>query len=709
MMRRIGNSRHAVPLLILVILTLLYWAKVLFTGQVLLPGNMLAGFAPFGSHPNAPWNILQWDSLSQYYPWRLYAARILHQGQIPLWNPYQFSGTPFVANLQSAVFYPLNMPFWIFDVRYAFGISAALHTLLAAFGTYFLAQRWKLSRPASLLAAIGFAFCGYLASWFVLPTLADTACWLPLLILLLEVTADAPDGKCWSRLALLSLALACAVLAGHVQIFLYIVAALILRALFFTKPFRALGLLILAGIWSFALAALQILPTLELAKLGHRAGGAGTVEAWNQFIAPRALQWSDLPSLFVPQWPFLSFNENFAYTGIIICLLAIIGIVMVIKRRSRQGGFAAALAVFGLLYALATPLAEVIFLYVPGIAQMGGPGRALLLWSFGAAMLAAFALDGLIKRENSKSTFDDTTNVIPADAGIQNVAITSEDNENQTLDSRVRGNDGIRAKSSFASATKSTFALSVIVLLAVIGELFWNGQSAHPASPASSIYPKTALIDWLQKNVSKGERILFLTPRNSWLPSEVLQQNGRNHPSGVLPPNGAMVYGLYDVNGYDSLSPKAYRDFLVKGEGADVSPPLNGNMILVNNMASKSLDALRVRYVVTTPPKVIRGSVVITGVNPFSEMVQSWSGDGCVIYSRNIDKKIPRRDGKDLYPGWKDGVYQPTTFRLGLFISLCAWFVVMMALGFVGGKVNEYQISPFSFAAESWRYSWDQD
>jgi hypothetical protein len=101
--------------------------------------------------------------------------------------------------------------------------------------------------------------------------------------------------------------------------------------------------------------------------------------------------------------------------------------------------------------------------------------------------------------------------------------------------------------------------------------------------------------------------------------------------------------------------------------------------------------------------------VVITGVNPFSEMVQSWSGDGCVIYSRNIDKKIPRRDGKDLYPGWKDGVYQPTTFRLGLFISLCAWFVVMMALGFVGGKVNEYQISPFSFAAESWRYSWDQD
>lgn len=642
------------PLLILVILTLLYWSKVLFTGEVLLPGNMLAGFAPFGGHANAPWNILQWDSLGQYYPWRFFAARMLHQGQIPLWNPYQFSGAPFVANLQSAVFYPLNLPFWIFDVRYAFGISAALHTLLAAFGTYFLAQRWKISRPASLLAAIGFGFCGYLAAWFVLPTLADTACWLPLLILLLELTAEKRTPSVSERafsfnnqfllLAVFSLALACAVLAGHVQIFLYIIAALILRALFLTKPFRALGLLILAGIWSFALAALQILPTLELAKLGHRAGGAGTVEAWQNFIAPRALQWGDLPSLLVPQWPFLSFNENFAYVGIIISLLAIIGIGLAIKRRSRQGGFVAVLAIFGLLYALATPLAEVIFLYVPGVAQMGGPGRALLLWSFGAAMLAAFALDGWIKYESRKSTFKKTT--------------------------------------------KSTFALSAIILLIVCAELFWNGQSAHPTSPASSIYPKTALTDWLQKNVPPDERVAFDIPRENglhenWLPSEMLQQSGGNHPIGVLPPNGAMVYSLRDINGYDSLSPKAYREFLLQGAGADVSPMLNGNMILFGSDSSSGMDALRVGFIVAlgeSSARVYQSQKLV--LDPV------WQGDGCTVYRRTINKKIPRRDGKDFYPGWKDGVYQPATFRLGLFISLCAWFAVAFVLAFATGMVK---------------------
>jgi len=647
---RFWSTRHGIPGLLLVLLNLIYWSKVLlsgiFAGNVYLPGKMLAGFAPFGGRADAPWNILQWDALGQYYPWRHFAAQQLQQGVVPLWNPYQFSGAPFVANLQSAVFYPLNLPFWIFNTAYAFAIAAALHTLLATFGTYFLAQRWKMSRPASILAAVGFGFCGYLATWFTLPTLADTACWLPLLLLLLEATAEAPQEKKVWRLALLSLALACAVLAGHVQIFLYIVAALILRALFLIKPLRALVLLMAAGIWSFALAALQIFPTLELAKLGHRSGGEATAQVWQQFIVPRALQWIDLPALFLPRWPSYSFNENFGYMGVALCLLAVAGIAVAIKARSREGGFVAVLAIFGLLYALATPLAEAIFLYVPGVAQMGGPGRALLLWSFGVAMLAALALDAFIKRELQQ-------NII---AG--------------------RG----------ALPGKSTFAVSIVVLVIALGELYGFAHMTQPIARASTIYPATALTDWLQKNVPADERVLLVTPRENgsrenWLPSEMLQQIGRNHPVGVLPPNGAMVYGLKDISGYDSLSPKAYREFLIKGEGKDVSPMLNGNMILVNGLAPAEMDALRVGFIVEESDSAVRVSesqkVLLDPV---------WQGDGCIVYRRTINKNVPRKDGKDFYPGWKEGVYQPTTFRFGLFVSLFAWLLVAVVGGFAAGQ-----------------------
>src|SRR4028119_379120 len=91
----VSTSPHAVPLLVLFALNLSFWIRVLVTGHVLLPGEFLRGFAPFGSDPQAPWNILQWDALGQYYPWRHFAAQQLRSGEIPIRNTAQFGGTPF--------------------------------------------------------------------------------------------------------------------------------------------------------------------------------------------------------------------------------------------------------------------------------------------------------------------------------------------------------------------------------------------------------------------------------------------------------------------------------------------------------------------------------------------------------------------------------------------------------------------------------------
>jgi hypothetical protein len=606
-------SRHRVPLLILAALTLLYWGRVLLTGETLLPGAMLRGFAPFSADPQAPWRILQWDALGQYYPWRAFAARQLHAGVLPLWNPHQFAGAPFVANLQSAVFYPLNFPFWLLDTTYAFGVSAAIHTLLAAAGTYFLAQRRRLSRAASLLAAIAFGFCGYLAAWALLPTLANTASWLPLLLLLLEGASAPKDNSPHSAFrvphsAFLALALACALLAGHAQVFVYLVLALLLRALFLPQRKRAAGVLCFALPLSAALGAIQILPTLELTRLGHRAAqGGASAGGWAE-IGKRALQVSELPSLLFPGWPMNwgTLNENFGYVGLAVALLALAGVLLPAPRESAPHYFAGALALFGLLYALATPLSQLFYFGVPGVSQMGGVGRALVLWSLGAALLAAFGLDALRRRWS--------TPVIPA-----------------------------------------------VALIAVTGELFFTGWIAQPASPRATVYPRTALTDWLRERTKDGGRVLFLTPRERWLPTEVLQSSGVSHPPGVLPPNGAMVYGLHDVNGYDSLAPRAYREFVARGEGAAVSPPLNGNMILLNNPASPALDALNVRYVVSLQP---------LDDARLKEVAQL---DGALVYQRDM---APARqvDGRDFYPGWSRDkkAYAPQSFRLGAFVSMCA-------------------------------------
>jgi hypothetical protein len=626
-LRSLLLSRHAAPVAILVALSLACWGKVLFTGNVLLPGAMLQGFAPFGASPNADWNILQWDALGQYFPWRAFAARELQAGHIPLWNPHQFSGAPFVANGQSAVFYPLNIVFWIFDPAYAFGLSALLHTLLAALSTYFLAQHWKLSRAASLLAAIAFAFCGYLASWVMLPTLSNSASWLPLLLLLFErAVPDAqstPDANAQSTpqrfqfpLAL-GVVLCCALLAGHAQIFFYLLVALGLRALFLPNLPRALSTLAAAFALSLGLGALQLFPTLELARLGHRAGASATMTGWN-FLQTRALQLFELPSLFIPAWPRSSFSENFGYVGVGVLLLSAVAVVFLFIHKPKLRSpywFAAILAVFGVLYAAATPLSQAFYFGVPGLAQMGGVGRALLLWSFGAAMLAAFGLDALRRRWS--------TPVIPA-----------------------------------------------VALLLIAGELFFNSGDANRVAPRASVYPPTQLTTWLQQHTQDGARVLFITPRESWLPSEAFNaSSGRTHPAGVLPPNGATVYGLNDVSGYDSLAPRAYREFVAPGEnlkaGEDISPALNGNMLLLQNPNSPALEQLGLRYVVSQSPLDATG---------WKEVLRA---NGCIVYERAKRAEQPNlkptvKGGEDFNPGWRDGKYQPESFRFGSFISLCA-------------------------------------
>jgi hypothetical protein len=74
---------------LLALLTIGFFWQILFT-----PAWMPAGggdLAPF------------------LYPNYRFAAEHLKQGDIPLWNPHLYSGVPFAADIQSGLFYPLNL------------------------------------------------------------------------------------------------------------------------------------------------------------------------------------------------------------------------------------------------------------------------------------------------------------------------------------------------------------------------------------------------------------------------------------------------------------------------------------------------------------------------------------------------------------------------------------------------------------------------
>ena len=176
-------------LLLFPLLALLLLWPVLLGGRVLLPADYLRGFSPWSQGMSAEalralpqWNVLQWDGLAQFYPWRQYLVHELSAGRIPLWDPYVLCGTPFLANSQSAPLYP---PHWLLllplgSVAARMGWLAFLHLSLAGGFAYLFARDLGVRPLAALVTGIAYELCGFLVAWLELPSVPEVACWIPL-------------------------------------------------------------------------------------------------------------------------------------------------------------------------------------------------------------------------------------------------------------------------------------------------------------------------------------------------------------------------------------------------------------------------------------------------------------------------------------------------------------------------------------------------
>src|SRR5882757_5440029 len=109
------------PLAILLLIILFFFHSFLLQGKFPIPADTIIGlYHPFRDlyakqYPNGiPYkNFLITDPVRQQYPWRVLATEIEKRGELPLWNPYSMGGAPLAATLQGAVYYPLNILFFL--------------------------------------------------------------------------------------------------------------------------------------------------------------------------------------------------------------------------------------------------------------------------------------------------------------------------------------------------------------------------------------------------------------------------------------------------------------------------------------------------------------------------------------------------------------------------------------------------------------------
>jgi hypothetical protein len=142
--------------------------------------NSADPWASYESFWGAVHNPAQPDVVGQIYPWRKLVIESWKDGKIPLWNPYVFSGTPLLANYQSAAFSPINVLFFIFSFNTAWSLAILSPPLLAGLFMFVFIKSLRLNDLSAVIASLSFMFCGFMTTWMSYGTLTLAISFLPL-------------------------------------------------------------------------------------------------------------------------------------------------------------------------------------------------------------------------------------------------------------------------------------------------------------------------------------------------------------------------------------------------------------------------------------------------------------------------------------------------------------------------------------------------
>lgn len=201
------------------------------------------------------------DSTLYAYPDHWINLEAFRKGLIPLWNPYIGCGTPHMANWQSACFYP---PFWLFNFT---GLSegymgmALAHATFAFIGCFLWLKSQKIIPLGCALGALSFAASAHLTLCLAnLPFIA-TAAWIPWIFWTAKRALKEPALKNWLGMGF---CLSLQVLAGY-PFFTFYTILFLLVWFQFQKPTLEIQKAFWITLGTSALAtSLQWLPFLEM-------------------------------------------------------------------------------------------------------------------------------------------------------------------------------------------------------------------------------------------------------------------------------------------------------------------------------------------------------------------------------------------------------------------------------------------------------------
>jgi len=525
----------------------LLWPALSLPTGIPSPAADLAGLPPWqaeeGAAPSG--NPLLRDVTFQIQPWLLFLRQELRAGRLPFWNPWQFSGSPFWANGQSAPLFPLHLLFVVLPLQLGFVLLPWLRLVIGGCGVWALGRELGLSPPAALLAAITFPLSGMLVSFLLFP-MGNALALVPWVLWAVErIAADTGSGGSGGTWKPLAIAAGFQLLAGHPETAAHtaLLAALYLLVRGSAAPLRA-WLRFVAG-WGIAgaIAAVQLLPLaltlLETSRWHHLTEA---VHPPFRLLLQQPLRLV-LPQLYGHPalgtwWGPFNYSATAVYAGALALPLAAAGLVRC--RGDRRWLALAVLLAFSFAAAYHWPGVRELLGALPvlgralhhrlifgvelGLALLVGAGCDRWLEGKGRGLLAGAVATGLLLA---------TAWLLYAGEWVSRGLTAGQ----------VAWTVGVAGASlllvlSLRLSRERRWAVWPLLPALALCDLWLAHGAINPGLPRERLYPETGAVRFLRDEPGRPGRVAGL--------------------GQALRPNAAMVYGLRDVRGDDPVKLERY-------------------------------------------------------------------------------------------------------------------------------------------------------
>ncbi len=385
---------------ILFVLVIVYFAKGLFFS----PGTFIGGMDVAGSFY---WN-------------EAFVKESFLSGSIPLWNPYYYSGHPFLANPSVFAFYPATLLYVFLPLPLAFNLDTVLHIFIAAVGMFLLVNIITNSVRAGIASALVYSLSGYFIERIIaghIPLIHAAA----LVPLIFYFTENALKTNKTRNLSIAGLFLGLQVLGGdpHVSYLssLFVTLYYFIRVVSdsgsapLSDRMKKLGFFLLIPLVAFGVSAIQILPSLEFSSLSDRANNTF------EFVSEGSFSKAHFYSLLIPQRfnKALSSGLDFemgCYIGMLSLFLAFVGLFFSRYRKHTICIGIMLIVTITFILGKNTPLYRLYYELLPMLSSFRVPARATFVFDFLMAVLAGLGIKHLIEHSLDRMQFQLVVTVI---------------------------------------------------------------------------------------------------------------------------------------------------------------------------------------------------------------------------------------------------------------------------------------------------------